>query len=99
MSAGSSPELFFKMEVRSIFTITVEEIFVCGRVFARSRPNEAGQQIQGQRSTDTNGKNTQTTASTLTSVSRRVCQQIRDKAVRLPLRSILGLLHGDLVYM
>ena len=38
-------------------------------------------------------------ASTLTSVSRRVSEQIWDKAVLLPLRSILCLLHRDLVYM
>ncbi len=46
-----------------------------------------------------NGENAQTNASTLTSVSRRVCEQIRDKAVLLSLRSILCLLHRDLVYM
>jgi hypothetical protein len=47
----------------------------------------------------TNEENAQTNAFTLTSVSRRVCEQIRDKAVLLPLRSILCLLHRDLVYM
>ena len=47
----------------------------------------------------TNEENAQTSAFTLTSVSRRVCEQIRDKAVLLPLGSILCLLHRDLVYM
>jgi hypothetical protein len=69
---------------------------VCGRVFARSRPNEAGQQIPGQRSVYTNGENARF-HSNFGFTARR--EQIRDKAVLLPLRSILGLLHGDLVYM
>ena len=69
---------------------------MCGRVFARSERSwttDPGTALYA------NGENAQTNASTLTSVSRRVCEQIRDKAVLLSLRSILCLLHRDLVYM
>jgi hypothetical protein len=86
------------MEVSSIFTITVEEIVCvwtgpCQVQTERSWATDPGTAF------DTNGENAQTNASTLTSVSRRVCEQIRDKAVLLPLRSIFCLRHRDLVYM
>jgi hypothetical protein len=72
---------------------------VCGRVFARSRPNEAGQQIQDGDLSIPTVKMLRQTLPTLTLVSRLVCEQIPDKAVLSPLRSILGLLHGDPVYL
>jgi hypothetical protein len=81
-----------------MFTISVEEIVCVWTGLCQV-------QTEGRWATDpgtalyTNGENIQTNASTLTSVSRHVCEQIRDKAIPLPLRSILCLLHRDLVHM
>jgi hypothetical protein len=74
------------MEVRSIFTITVKEIVcvltgLCQVQTERSWATDPGTALY-------TVKMLRQTLSTLTSASRRVCEQIRDKGVLLALEGV-----------